>query len=324
MCGLLPERSTWKGSLLGGNRLQSLPCKGLRSRAPPAAEKARRSRYSGRRAQACFSARRAMRAPQTGRWLRRKAQTEGCIAGWRRKYPVKSGKTLPRVRRGRCLASSRKPCDAANPKRRAKSPALQGTRKRAAMRKRQLSARPADGPMQASAPTQRGDTPQLSSTCRACRPRLCRPYALHCRAGVHARRGGSRRPGGVLVRPCAAPLSRLAPPAPLPGEPFKRQSLYKASPARGGGCAARRRRRGALPPCPTGILQTLAGPCPASVGDDACIVPEAQRCRKAPRRAKSPALHCGREWAATHKHQPSVGPADGPMQASAPTQGGLR
>ena len=165
--------------------------------------------------------------------MRRKAQTEGCIAGWRRKYPVKSGKTLPRVRRGRCLASSRKPCDAANPKRRAKSPALQGTRKRAAMRKRQLSARPADGPMQASAPTQRGDTPQLSSTCRACRPRLCRPYALHCRAGVHARRGGSRRPGGVLVRPCAAPLSRLAPPAPLPGEPFKRQALYKAPPCKG-------------------------------------------------------------------------------------------
>ena len=216
------------------------------------------------------------------------------------------------------LASSRKPCDAANPKRRAKSPALQGTRKRAAMRKRQLSAKPADGPMQASAPTQRGDTPQLSSTCRACRPRLCRPYALHCRAGVHARRGGSRRPGGVLVRPCAAPLSRLAPPAPLPGEPFKRQALYKAPPARGCGverrlrrrkrdgagtavaehkrasaravrcghrkpdgvCAARRRRRGALPGGGGNILQSLAGPCPVSVGDDACIVPETLRCRK--------------------------------------------
>ena len=41
-----------------------------------------------------------------------------------------------------------------------------------------------------------------------------------------------------------------------------------------GGCAARRRRRGALPPCLAGILQNPAGPCPASVGDDACIVPE--------------------------------------------------
>ena len=43
--------------LLGRQPIDSLPCKGLRSRAPPAAEKARRSRCSGRRAQACFSAR---------------------------------------------------------------------------------------------------------------------------------------------------------------------------------------------------------------------------------------------------------------------------
>ena len=76
---------------------QSLPCKGLRSRAPPAAEKARRSRFDGRRAQACFSARRAMRAPQTGRWMRRKAQTEGCIAGLRRRYPARPGRALPYV-----------------------------------------------------------------------------------------------------------------------------------------------------------------------------------------------------------------------------------
>ena len=41
-----------------------------------------------------------------------------------------------------------------------------------------------------------------------------------------------------------------------------------------GGCAARRRRRGTLPACGGDILQTLAGPCPVSVGDDACIVPE--------------------------------------------------
>ena len=40
--------------------------------------------------------------------------------------------------------------------RRAKSPALQITRKRAVMRKRQLSARSAGGPMRASAPTQGG------------------------------------------------------------------------------------------------------------------------------------------------------------------------
>ena len=91
---LTGEPSGWRSP-------QSLPCKGLRSRAPPAAEKARRSRFDGRRAQACFSARRAMRAPQTGRWMRRKAQTEGCIAAWRRKYPAKPGRGLPRIRRGR-------------------------------------------------------------------------------------------------------------------------------------------------------------------------------------------------------------------------------
>ena len=132
-----------------------------------------------------------------------------------------------------------------------------------------------------------------------CRPRLCRPFALHCRAGVHARRGG-RQPGRILAGQGAAPLSRLTPPAPLTGEPSGWQALYKASPARGcgverrlrrrkrdgagltvaehkrasaravrcghrkpdGGCAARRRRRGALPPCFTGILQTPAAPCP--------------------------------------------------------------
>ena len=38
-----------------------LPCKELRSRAPPAADTARRSRCSGRRTQVCFSTRSAMR-----------------------------------------------------------------------------------------------------------------------------------------------------------------------------------------------------------------------------------------------------------------------
>ena len=47
----------------------------------------------------------------------------------------------------------------------------------------------------------------------------------------------------------------------------------------------------------------------------------AQRFRKAPRRARLPALHCGRKRAATRKRQPASTPDDGPMQASAPTQG---
>ena len=46
-----------------------------------------------------------------------------------------------------------------------------------------------------------------------------------------------------------------------------------------------------------------------------------RRCRKAPRRARSPALHCGRKRAATRKRQPFLKPDGGPMQASAPTQG---
>ena len=126
---------------------QSLPCKGLRSRAPPAAEKARRSRFDGRRAQACFSARRAMRAPQTGRWLRRKAQTEGCIAGLRRRYPANPAEPCPVFRRGRCLHRPGNPAAAQTSKRRAKTPALHCGRKRVLTRKRQPTARPAGGPM---------------------------------------------------------------------------------------------------------------------------------------------------------------------------------
>ena len=43
---------------------------------------------------------RTKRLPCKGSWMRRKAQTEGCIAGWRRKYPLKSGRVLPDVLRG--------------------------------------------------------------------------------------------------------------------------------------------------------------------------------------------------------------------------------
>ena len=50
------------------------------------------------------------------------------------------------------LASSRNLCNAANPKRRAKSPALQSRRERAATHKRQPSARPAGGPMKIIGP----------------------------------------------------------------------------------------------------------------------------------------------------------------------------
>ncbi len=93
--------------------------------------------------------------PCKGRWMRRKAQTEGCIAALRRKYPVKPGRALPRVRRERCWHRPGNLALPKGPRRRAKSPALQSRRRRAATHKRQPSARPAGGPMQASAPTQR-------------------------------------------------------------------------------------------------------------------------------------------------------------------------
>ena len=105
-----------------------------------------------------------------------------------------------------------------------------------------------------------------------------------------------------------------------------------------------RRRRGALPLCGGDILQTPPGPCPASAGDDlhvrsrsrhffalrnaACVrqclhCPGSLAAAQAPmRRARSPALHCGRERAATDERLLSARPAGGPMQASAPTQRG--
>ena len=126
-------------------------------------------------------------------------------------------------------------------RRRARTPALHCGWEWAAIRKRQPTVRLGGGPMQVSASTQ-GGAPRPSSAYHACRSRLCRPYALRCRAGVHARRevcigltlwfcvsaapqgrGGLRQPGRVLARSCAAPLSRLTPTAPLTGEPFRRQ-----------------------------------------------------------------------------------------------------
>ena len=137
-----------------------------------------------------------------------------------------------------CLHRPGKPCDAANPKRRAKTPALHCGREWVAMHKRQPSARPVGGPMRSSAPAQRGGAPQPSSTRHACCSRFCRPYALYCRAGVHARRGGAlRQPGRILARQSAAPLRlRLAAhPPPLTGEALQTDPPQKGSPARGAG-----------------------------------------------------------------------------------------
>ena len=219
---------------------KSLPCKGLRSRAPPAAEKARRSRCSGRRAQACFSARSAMWAPQTGRWMRRKAQTEGGIAALPRRYPANPGSALPRVRRGRCL---HRPANPAMPQ----------------------------GP-----------------------ERYWQDKAPHPSVGWRRQ-------------------------LPLQGSLLGENRL-QSLPCKGR--CPQRGRRGALPPCLAGILQNPAGPCPASVGDDACIVPQTQRCCK-PQAAGENArptkpLQAGSN---TKSGSPLPRPAGGPMKSSAPTQG---
>ena len=174
--------------------------------------------------------------------------------------------------------------------RRARAPALHCGRDRAATHKRQPPAGPAGGPMQRGGGRSARETTRRRDT--VCRPRFRHPFALHCRAGVHARRGGlapaqkdtrkaRRRTCSVSLYPPQAALDSAAP---YRGS-FIGGSPPKASPARGGGCAARRRRRGALPPCPTGILQNPAGPCPASVGDDACIVPEPPATHRKPQAA---------------------------------------
>ena len=144
-------------------------------------------------------------------------------------------------------ASSRKPCDAANPRRRAKSCALRCGRGLAATHKRRPSVRPAGGPMKSSAPTQGTAALHDRHPPAMPAPRFRRPFALHCRAGVHARRGGF-----TAARKGIGKARRRTP----------QSADADSSPYRGGGCAVRRRRKGALPLCPTDILQSPAGPCP--------------------------------------------------------------
>ena len=88
-------------------------------------------------------------------------------------------------------------------------------------------------------------------------------------------------------------------------------SSPKAFPVRGGGCAARRRRRGALPVGDGNILQTPAGPCPRIRRGRCSHRPGSPAAAQAPmRRARSPALHCGRERAQQiHVRFPPAPPA---------------
>ena len=176
-------------------------------------------------------------------------------------------------------------------------------------------------------------------------PWFRRPSALHCRAGVHARRergggenmaglckcryaescdtarrGGARQPGRVLVRQGAAPLSRLAPTLPVCGARIALRvlkhtcvlrplHLLRLAVSAAGGARLRSPLQGSLSSSRLSIKPPLQGEvdapqgadggvhcrlateisckprqglAPASVGDDACIVPEALRRRRPP------------------------------------------
>ena len=147
-------------------------------------------------------------------------------------------------------------------------------------------------------------------------PRRAKSPALHCgreRAATHKRRPSARPAGGPGASPEGYSQGKVPHPSVAWGDTspcrggFIGGSPPKASPARGGGCAARRRRRGALPVSGGNILQGPAGPCPAPVGDDACIVPETLRWRK-PQAA-------GENARPTKPPEPGAAP-----QAPAPTQ----
>ena len=247
------------------------------------------------------------------------------------------------------LASSRKPCDAANPRRRAKTPALHCGRERGSNAQtpaiRQARRGDLRQPGRALARSCAAPLSRLTPTLPVCGARIalrvlkhtCVLRPLRCREAAktgavsegrsyafYRRTGDNERSDGRLPYEetafSATGGARLR--SPLQGS-LSGGSSPKASPARGGGCAARRRRRGALPLCDGNILQPPAGPCPASVGDDACIVPEALRRRRPPCGGRNrPALHCGHKQVPARKHQPAVRPAGGPMKSSAPTQGG--
>ena len=66
---------------------------------------------------------------------------------------------------------------------------------------------------------------------------------------------------GICKARCGTPPSPAATP-PLAGEAAGAAATQKGSPARGAGCAGRRRLRGALPVCGGTIWQGLAEPCP--------------------------------------------------------------
>ena len=155
-----------------------LPCKELRSRAPPAADTARRSRCSGRRTQVCFSTRSAMRGvPHLARPISFRAAAD---------FPGPAALQNSAVRSlHKTAASPRR-----KPPRRAKSPALQckanGRHNRGRQAWRVDDSRGVPSPC-VRADARIGPPPSLAADCRFRVAARSRPQ---CRAGVHARREG--------------------------------------------------------------------------------------------------------------------------------------
>ena len=138
------------------------------------------------------------RRPCKGSRMRRRVQTEGCIAGWRRKSPLKLGRCLPRsARRFR------------NAPRRARSPALHCGRKRAVTRKQQSPSTPDGGRRPGECGGREGSFPVF-----------CRVY-------------GGREDAATRKDICRARCGTPPPPAatpPLAGEAFEGAAHRKAPP----------------------------------------------------------------------------------------------
>ena len=215
---------------------QSLPCKGLRSRAPPAAEKAVSHAANGRHSfyYRLFGDRKhriALRSPLRSLPLRGNAAVAerkcasahaarcghrkpdgGCAARRRRKCALPPGGGNTRQSpAGPCPASVgddarivpqplqyRKPHAAGEIARPTKPPGAGGNAQTSAIRQ---ARRRADGNHRPLRRGRSGRSAREAARRRGtvCRPPFRRPSALHCRAGVHARRGGLRRPGRVLA-----------------------------------------------------------------------------------------------------------------------------
>ena len=191
------------------------------------------------------------RLPCKGSWMRRKAQTEGCIAGWRRKYPAGSGRAfarpgaapLRRLRRHLPLQGRLLGCAAARCSRfcgpcalccRAGVHARRGGVRRRGHSRLMQKRHPAK-PMNPQGPGGGRDRPPYIATKNGQRPvnssRLQRPTAGRCKHRP-LRRGG-RRPGeptarkGICRAGCGTPPSPAVTP-PLAGEAFEGAAHRKA------------------------------------------------------------------------------------------------